>query len=73
MPFSGMWRRVVILCTDISEVRIASIFMVEKSREQGTSATSQKTAFFISHRRENLKSYILNQTQRYQDNGLITS
>jgi hypothetical protein len=31
MPFSGMWRHVVIVLTDISQERIASIFGVEKS------------------------------------------
>jgi hypothetical protein len=29
MPFSGMWRRVVPVWTDVSEERIASIFRVE--------------------------------------------
>jgi hypothetical protein len=31
MPFSGMWRRVVLGRTDVSEERIASLFSVEKS------------------------------------------
>jgi hypothetical protein len=34
MPFSGMWRRVVLVRTDISEERIASIFRVEKSASE---------------------------------------
>jgi hypothetical protein len=29
MPSSGMWRRVDIVLTDVSEERIASIFRVE--------------------------------------------
>jgi hypothetical protein len=31
MPFSGMWRHVDLVWTDVSEERIASIFRVEKS------------------------------------------
>jgi hypothetical protein len=31
MPSSGMWRRVDIVWTDVSDERIASIFRVEKS------------------------------------------
>jgi hypothetical protein len=34
MPCSGMWRRVELVWTDVSEERIASIFMVEKSANE---------------------------------------
>jgi hypothetical protein len=34
MPSSGMWRRVDLVWTDISEERIASIFRVEKSASE---------------------------------------
>jgi hypothetical protein len=34
MPSSGMWRRVDIVRTDVSEERIASIFSVEKSARE---------------------------------------
>jgi hypothetical protein len=48
MPFSGMWHRIVLVWTDVSEDRIASIFTVEKfSSEELHGATSHKTAFFI--------------------------
>jgi hypothetical protein len=33
-PSSGMWRRVVLVWTDVSEERIASIFRVEKSASE---------------------------------------
>jgi hypothetical protein len=32
MPSSGMWRRVGLVRTDVSEERVASIFKVEKGR-----------------------------------------
>jgi hypothetical protein len=34
MSSSGMWRRVDLAITDVSEERIASIFMVEKSASE---------------------------------------
>jgi hypothetical protein len=34
MPFSGLWRRVGHVRTDVSEERIASIFRVETIRER---------------------------------------
>jgi hypothetical protein len=34
MPISGMWRRVVLVWTDVSEERIASIFRIEKSAKR---------------------------------------
>jgi hypothetical protein len=34
MPFSGMWRRVVLVWTDVSEERIASNFRVEISANE---------------------------------------
>jgi hypothetical protein len=45
---SGMWHRVDMVLTDVSEERITSIFRVED-------------CFLHSHRRENLKSYFLYQ------------
>jgi hypothetical protein len=51
MPSSGMWRRVDLVWTDVSEERIASIFRVEKSANQEPASAGgcrlQKTAFFI--------------------------
>jgi hypothetical protein len=35
MSSSGMWRRVYLVWTDVSEERIASIFRVEKSESEG--------------------------------------
>jgi hypothetical protein len=40
MPSSGMWRRVDLVQTDISEERIASIFSVEKSASGTQSAAT---------------------------------
>jgi hypothetical protein len=42
MPFSGMWRRVVLVWTDVSEDHIVSIFRVEESanEEPDQSATT---------------------------------
>ena len=65
---SGMWHRVDVVLTDVSEERIASIFRVEgqirKSELEKTVRTGTTTrchipedCFFHSHRRENLKSY----------------
>jgi hypothetical protein len=34
MSFLGMWRRVVLVWTDVSEERIASIFRAEKSARE---------------------------------------
>jgi hypothetical protein len=57
MPSSGMWRRVDLVWTDVSEERIASIFRVEKSAiEEPAWAGGCR---LHSHRRENLKSYII--------------
>jgi hypothetical protein len=62
IPSSGMWRRVDLVSTDVSEERIASILRVNKFRARNQcdqvapkrrptqdlqGATSQKTAFFI--------------------------
>jgi hypothetical protein len=35
MPSLGMWRRVDLVRTDVSEERVASIFRVEKITERG--------------------------------------
>jgi hypothetical protein len=48
-----MWRRVDLVCPDVSKDRIASIFRVKNprakdQREQVAEPTSQKTAFFIA-------------------------
>jgi hypothetical protein len=62
---SGMWCRVDIVLTDISEEHIASIFSLEqkrrKIRERGTSVSrchNPEDCFLHSDRRENLKSYM---------------
>jgi hypothetical protein len=34
MPFTGMWRRIGILLTDVSEERITCIFRVEEIHER---------------------------------------
>jgi hypothetical protein len=63
MPFSGIWRRVVLVLTEVSEECFASIFRVENPRAKNQheqvaadksmftkelhGTTSQKTAFFI--------------------------
>jgi hypothetical protein len=58
MPSYGMWRRVDLVWTDVSEEHIASIFRVEKSASEEPAwasgcrhdlhgATSQKTASFM--------------------------
>jgi hypothetical protein len=48
MSSSGVWRRVDVDWTDVSEDRIASIFRVEKSAsEEPAWAVTQKTTFFI--------------------------
>jgi hypothetical protein len=52
MPFSGMRRRVDIVCTDVSEERIFSIFRVISTRRH-----ILEDGILHSHRRENLKSY----------------
>jgi hypothetical protein len=65
-----MWHRVDVVLTYVSEERIASIFRVEgkirKSASEETSVNTKSTrchileyCFLQSHRRENLKSYIL--------------
>jgi hypothetical protein len=62
MLFFGMWRRVDIVLTDISEERIASIFRVERIETsvniRSTGRHIQEDGILHSHRRENLKSYI---------------
>jgi hypothetical protein len=46
MPSSGMWRRVGLLWTNVSEEHVASIFSVEEIVNPHGD-TSQKTAFFL--------------------------
>jgi hypothetical protein len=57
-----MWRRVVLVWTNVSEERIASIFRVEKSASEEPAwaggAISQKTAIYIVTAVKTLKSYI---------------
>jgi hypothetical protein len=67
-----MWRLVDLVWTDVSEERIASIFRVEKSASEepawagGCSHTRStrrqipEDSILHSHRREHLKSYIIN-------------
>jgi hypothetical protein len=47
MTISGMWRRVVLVCTDISEERIASIFRVENPMNQSEQVAAD--SFSIHH------------------------
>jgi hypothetical protein len=50
--YSGMWRRVDLVWSDVSEERITSIFLVPQKRrftQDLYSATFQKTAFFKTH------------------------
>jgi hypothetical protein len=50
MSSSAMWRCVVLVLTDVSEERIASIFRVEKSASEEPlwpGGRSQMTTFFI--------------------------
>jgi hypothetical protein len=55
MPSSGMWILVDLVCTDISEERIASIFRVEESAseeqawESGCRLTHHSKCLFPSH------------------------
>jgi hypothetical protein len=51
-----MWHRVDIVWTDVSEERIASILMVEKSASEEP-AWAGGCSILHSHRCENLKSY----------------
>jgi hypothetical protein len=71
MPSSGMWRRVDLVWTDVSEEFTASIFRVEKSASDGPvwaggSRLSHQSKTHIPedgilhiHRRANLNSYFL--------------
>jgi CRISPR/Cas system CMR subunit Cmr4 (Cas7 group RAMP superfamily) len=67
-----MWHRIVVVLTDVSEERIASIFSVEGKIRKSASEETVRTGapastrcnipedcFLHSHRRENLKSYKL--------------
>jgi hypothetical protein len=52
MPSSGMWRRVGLVRTDVSEERVASIFRVERYSRRYI----LEHGILHSHRCENLKS-----------------
>jgi hypothetical protein len=73
MPSSGMWRRVYLVWTDVSEERITSIFRVvnprARNQREQVAADSVRTRFtrrhipengiLHTHRYENLKFYIV--------------
>jgi hypothetical protein len=62
MPSSRMLRRVALVRTDVSEERVASMIRVTRISELGTTlaVTSNRRRLRISsHRRENLKAYLL--------------
>jgi hypothetical protein len=44
MQYSGMWRRVDIVLTDVSEERIASIFRVFNNNPQARNQSEQVAA-----------------------------
>jgi hypothetical protein len=65
MASSGNLRRVTLVRTDISEELSVSFISVTRIGELGTSVLTRATlhnfaedAILLSHRRENLKSYI---------------
>jgi hypothetical protein len=62
MSSSGMWGRVGLTRTDVSEQRVASIFMIEKIRERRRVLAVcyiPEKCILHSHRCETLKSYNL--------------
>jgi hypothetical protein len=59
-----MWRLLDMLLTDVSEERIASIFRATRSSETSVNKISTRShipeeGILHSHRRDNLKSYII--------------
>jgi hypothetical protein len=56
---SGIWHHVVLVRTDVSEERIASIFRAGESRREYSERVAAVAVadFLHSNRRENLKSY----------------
>jgi hypothetical protein len=62
MPSSGMWGRVGLVRTDVSEERVASILMVKKIRERRKVLAVcyiPQDGILYSHRCQNLKAYKL--------------
>jgi hypothetical protein len=58
MPSSGMWRRLYLVWTDVSEELIASIFRVKTSvHTRSTRRHIPEDGILHSHRREKLESY----------------
>jgi hypothetical protein len=47
MPSSGMWRRIALVRTDVSEDRIASVIRVKRISELGTLAVSSNRSIFL--------------------------
>jgi hypothetical protein len=64
MPFSGMWRRVGLVLTNVSEERSAYVFKVDVTRSSETSFLTRRSrrsiaedGILYSQRRESPKSY----------------
>jgi hypothetical protein len=60
MPSSGLWRRVALVRTDVSEERVASIFRVDRISEL-------ETAFAITSRLKHNDPYLLYEKTKSMD------
>jgi hypothetical protein len=65
MPSSGMWRRVDLVWTNVSEELIASIFRVKNPHARNQHEQVAADCIIHSHRRENLKPYIVSYCTDY--------